>query len=729
MIHVDRSQVPEPPILSSPRAEEALRQAFEAVSKGEEIETKPQIYGSSEVRDALALLFLGKCGFCESPIDTVVSPVVEHFRPKRGAMSLDGTRHELHYFWLAYDWNNILTACPQCNRMKSMRFPVAGERAKVGAIGADLETEQPLLLDPCVDNPEEHLVYLDSSEVVSLTERGRVTIEVLGLNRSALVMERASAMRMVDILMRSIEEAPDSEGDDLATMLEEQVQPEMPHAAIRRQAVTRWLEGHRKLIASTPALGWGAEFLSNASRPVSKRQVRAARKSFETYQVRQQSYSVEASSRGQTEAYFSGAKRIERIEIRNFKAIEELDLTFSSPPPGREAWMMLLGENGAGKSSVLQAVALTLMGARHANRLGLDASRFVRFEAGKAGKGSVLVHVTNVGPIELSFSHKSSSFQVNPPEPKVLLHGYGATRLLPRAAKRKSSDAKHIRIKNLFDPTHPLHDAEAWLANPDKVTEERFRDISGSLIQLLMLPESTRMFRSEGRVEVEVHGFRTALKELSDGYQSVVALIVDIAIGTARWPKLAEAEGLVLLDEIEVHLHPIWKLSVIERLRRACPHLSFLVTTHDPLCLKGLGPGEIVVLRRDESHRIYAEADIPPIDHLRADQLLTSFLFNLPSTRSSAMGPMVARYSMLLGREPRSAAEQKEFEELREKLTRQLSSAITPEQVKVEEAVRATLLRTSDIPAEQGELRPDVALEVRRQLAEILGPNPKEAEL
>jgi uncharacterized protein (TIGR02646 family) len=722
MIHVDRSQVPEPAILSSPRAKEALEQAFVTAGKGEEVEAQPRIYGSAEVRDALALLFLGKCAFCDGPVDVVASPIIDHFRPKRGAMALDGTRHELHYFWLAYDWNNILAVCPQCNRMKATRFPIAGERAEMGAMGTDLDAEQPLLLDPCADNPEEHLVYLDNGEVVSLTERGRVSTEVLGLNRTELTEKRASALREVDILLRSLEGAEGRERDELASLLEEQVRPEIPYAAIRRQAVLRWLEGHRKLAAAMPALDWTAELRSKAPRPASKQQVREARKSFETYQVRQQSYSVEGSSRGHAEAYFSGAKRIERIEIRNFKAIEELDLVFPPPPPEREAWMMLLGENATGKSSVLQAVALALMGERHANRLGLDAARFVRFEAGKAEKGSVRVHVTNVGPIELSFSRQSSHFRVNPPEPKVLLHGYGATRLLPRAARRKSSDAKHIRIKNLFDPTHPLQDAEAWLSDPRKVSDERFRDIAAALVKLLMLPESTRMFRSDGRVEVEVHGYRSDLKDLSDGYQSIVALVVDIAIGTARWPKLAEAEGLVLLDEIEVHLHPLWKLSIVERLRTACPHLGFLVTTHDPLCLKGLGAGEIVVLRRDDNHRIYSEADIPPIDHLRADQLLTSFLFNLPSTRSSAMGPMVARYSMLLGREARTPAEQKEFDELQAKLTRQLSSAMTPDQVQVEAAVTATLLRAGDVPVEQGELRPDVALEVRRQLAEILGP-------
>lgn len=633
---------------------------------------------------------------------------------------MEGGRSGLHYFWLAYEWSNLLFACRDCNRMKAARFPISGTRAVIGALGVVLEEEQPLLLDPCRDYPQEHLVYLDNGNVVSETKRGQVTIEVLGLNRLSLVKKRRDAHQEVQRAIETIDKIPLYGMHMPSLMLEEFIQPEAEYAAIRRQFVRSWIEEHQHLVVTDPKLSRIATFLEAKDHRFSKQMVSKIRRSWASFSGRQQSYSIEASPRQESkEAYFSGAKRIERIEIRDFKGIEKLDLTVPSQSE-RESWMMLLGENGAGKSTVLQAVALALMGERHANQLGLDASRFLRLGSPKK-QGSVRVHVTNVGPIELTFARGSSRFQVRPRSPKVLLNAYGATRLLPRAAKRDSSDAKHIRIKNLFDPTHPLQDAEAWLSDPQTLSDEKFHDISAAIVQLLMLPEDTSISRERGKVEVEVHGSRTSLQDLSDGYQSMVALLADIAIGTSEyWPRLAEAEGIVLLDEIEVHLHPTWKISIVERLRRACPNLSFLVTTHDPLCLKGLGPGEIVVLRRDEHHRIYAESDIPSVDHLRSDQLLTSFLFNLPSTRSSATGPMVARYSILLGRETRSEAEQKEFEELRDTLSRQFSSAITPGQQRVEAAVRETLLRTSDVQDNRGELRSDVALELRRQLSDLL---------
>ena len=69
--------------------------------------------------------------------------------------------------------------------------------------------------------------------------------------------------------------------------------------------------------------------------------------------------------------------------------------------------------------------------------------------------------------------------------------------------------------------------------------------------------------------------------------------------------------------------------------RRCFPRVSFSVTTHDPLCLKGLHDGEIVVLRRDEVDRIVAVTGLPSVEDLRVDQILTSEMFGLRATRGA----------------------------------------------------------------------------------------------
>ena len=124
------------------------------------------------------------------------------------------------------------------------------------------------------------------------------------------------------------------------------------------------------------------------------------------------------------------------------------------------------------------------------------------------------------------------------------------------------------------------------------------------------------------------------------------------------------AQGVVLIDEIEAHLHPRWKMQVMTSLRNALPNMTFIVTTHDPLCLRGMRRGEVVVLQRtagdseDRPVRIEQMTDLPDMTAMRVDQLLTSDLFQLFSTTDTAAELRMARIGDLLAK--RQAGEQLE---------------------------------------------------------------------
>jgi hypothetical protein len=159
----------------------------------------------------------------------------------------------------------------------------------------------------------------------------------------------------------------------------------------------------------------------------------------------------------------------------------------------------------------------------------------------------------------------------------------------------------------------------------------------------------------------------------------VIAYSADIMRGLfERWGDMASAEGLVLIDELEVHLHPSWKIELVNRLRRAFPKAMFIVTTHDPLCLKGLRQGEIVVLRRnDENGQVFAVTDLPSIEEMRADEILTSPHFALRSTRG-VVPQAERRYLELLARQATlTPAEASELAALRETVKQLHSGAET----------------------------------------------------
>ncbi len=729
MIHVDRSRVPKPSTLQSPAVHKEMARAREFFSMPERerrqrrYEFRMELYKADDVMKTLAELFHGKCAYCESKLAVSTLVELDHFRPKHRAMALDGKVSPDHYWWLAYEWENLYPACAYCNRSKAARFPVKGRR--VEPFG-DLGAEELLLLDPCRDEPAEHLLFSEQGLAVGQSERGKFTVDAFNLNREELVKERQLRFGQLasELVLLKLGKKTFST-EDLARF----VGPAAPYSLACAHAYARWAQwaatAARERQPDTPEL---TEFVGKAKVSIESEQVLV-----ETYQrerIEQNAYSVEAPATEQQRThYYSGAKHIEQVMLHNFKGITHLELRFPPPCGDQESWVMLLGENGTGKSSILQGVALTLMGERQSNSLSLDASRFVKNDSTES-EAWVEVRLSGLDrPVRMRARRDSPNFTVEPKEPKVLLMGYGATRLLPHPGQAVPF-THYIRVQNLFDPTAPLTDAETWLTDPSTLDDTQFDQVATALKDLLLLRDEDHFVRESGAVYANVLGARLTLRQLSDGLQSVLALAADIIITTHEyWPSMQDAEGIVLLDEIEVHLHPSWKLQIVNRLRRTFPRLNFLVTTHDPLCLRGLQEGEIVLLRRDREDQVEGVTNVPSVDHLRADQILTSFLFSLPSTRSGDSAAMVSRYSRLLGEENRSPKEEAELRELESALRDMLLTGETPLQRKVEQAVKKAFLELaaeeSKQPLVKPQLAPDVEFEIRRQLAELLGPRER----
>jgi hypothetical protein len=161
------------------------------------------------------------------------------------------------------------------------------------------------------------------------------------------------------------------------------------------------------------------------------------------------------------------------------------------------------------------------------------------------------------------------------------------------------------------------------------------------------------------------------LDRLSDGYQSVVALACDVlAVLLNRWTDAAAAEGIVVLDELGAHLHPRWRMRIVVGLRKLFPRVQFLVTTHDPLCLRGLEAGEVALIERldDEDRTVVVRQDLPSVAGLRADQLLTSEFFGLRSTLDPDIERAFDEYYRLLAERKPNAKQRRRITELQNQL-------------------------------------------------------------
>lgn len=168
--------------------------------------------------------FYMKCAYCELKIVPGQYGQIDHWRPKGGVRDLGNKRvmilrddghSEPHpgYYWLAYDWRNLLLACEECNGSrnsgtpagligKGSRFPVRGFRAR--KMGEE-QREDPLLLHPVNDEPSEHL-YADPKDGLldPLTPRGETCIRVFGLNREELVRDRMKSLHSIGLQLGAI---------------------------------------------------------------------------------------------------------------------------------------------------------------------------------------------------------------------------------------------------------------------------------------------------------------------------------------------------------------------------------------------------------------------------------------------------------------------------------------------------------------------------------------------
>ncbi len=166
-----------------------------------------------DAKELLMEITHGKCAYCESPVNATAVLEVEHFRPRNG---ISGNPGGGGYYWLTYEWSNLLLACRNCNSKKRTKFPIGAKvrRAKIpledGRLissecciptSSSLSEEEALLLHPGFDNPEKHFAFLSDGRVKGFTDRGNECIQVLGLNRKQLVLERK---KIVDSMVRDI---------------------------------------------------------------------------------------------------------------------------------------------------------------------------------------------------------------------------------------------------------------------------------------------------------------------------------------------------------------------------------------------------------------------------------------------------------------------------------------------------------------------------------------------
>lgn len=378
---------------------------------------------------------------------------------------------------------------------------------------------------------------------------------------------------------------------------------------------------------------------------------------------------------------------IRNLALKNLRGFDRAELEFAYP--GRDldgpfadigGWPLrlpnvnlILGINSAGKSTLLDAIALAVLspliatsgyrpyllirrpppGAKHAIEEAELSVDLVLHEEDGGQDGSVAPAKATIhkrGDVEIIRGRNDDNpiweRLFDDESPAYLLLGYGAGRRVEVATavdlgiRRRSRQLRYERVASLFEEGFGLMPLNAWL--PDFAFENpgRHKQCVGLLNKLM--PPGVKLLADleNGELLYRAGGSPVPFSALSDGFKSYIGWIGDLLYHITRsvpsGRKLADTHGVVLIDEIDLHIHPEWQRELIPTLARTLPNIQFILTTHSPLVVGTLERANILMVDRTARgmprvHRPSAETY-----GLTVDQLLRSDMFGLDSTRDRA---------------------------------------------------------------------------------------------
>lgn len=292
----------------------------------------------------------------------------------------------------------------------------------------------------------------------------------------------------------------------------------------------------------------------------------------------------------------------------------------------------------------------------------------------------------------------------------IFVCGYGANRTTQTYTNHEGYSTLDA-VQSLFTSQVSFQDPEVVLR---RRSEEVRKQIEQQLLKVLMLDDHAeyQFHYSDRGIEVDGPWGRQPLAALSDGYRSTSQWLLDFigwAVHANRLSENGNIGGILLIDEIEQHLHPLWQRYFVQRLHEMFPNTQIIASTHTPLAASGVADIESgLLVKLDRSPENGVQAKLINKEELygkRADQVLTSEAFGLFTSRNQGSLTDIDRYSELLGHTELTAKEEDELQELREKLQDSLQDGENATERLVRREVESAIEKTaSDITPELLEL-------------------------
>jgi predicted ATPase len=377
---------------------------------------------------------------------------------------------------------------------------------------------------------------------------------------------------------------------------------------------------------------------------------------------------------------------LKRLCLENVGPFGKLDLEL------QQQWNVLLGNNGVGKSNVLRGAAAALCGREAQN----SADRLVKYGATAAK----VILQTSEGKEYVTEFYRTSGEPDIKCFPTRLLEaegwlalGFSALRMvswqqakgpqLEEGKRRPTPDDLLPLVVGGPDPR--VDQLKQWIVNLDYRIKSEPGD-RGARYERLLKDFFEVINRLTGELRVEFKGVDVSrgrvLLETDDGEvpleavsQGTVSLLGWVGVLMQRLYEVYDEEkeprcqyALVLMDEIDAHMHPEWQQGLVPVLGELFPNVQFLATTHSPLIVGGMPAEQVFRFARQDGGRI-ERVEVESDETMgRADQILTSGLFGLETTLDRLTQEEIKKYQRLLGKTSRTPEEEAEFRRLQDTL-------------------------------------------------------------
>jgi energy-coupling factor transporter ATP-binding protein EcfA2 len=415
---------------------------------------------------------------------------------------------------------------------------------------------------------------------------------------------------------------------------------------------------------------------------------------------------------------------ISKVVLKDTRGFADLSFDLRRPDSTYAGWTVFTGDNGSGKSTLLKAIAIALTGRDTARALQPSFHRWIRegqheamIELGIApvagddnftGGGRTtdkpfLAHITLKNGQKEPSVEALTGKNYSTPQRSIWSQdvkgwfscGYGPFRRVfgasPEAMRQMVAPATE-RFVTMFQEAASLAEVDQWLRTLNHKALESKSEAKEQLDLILevlrddLMPNQITVDRidSDGLWLKDRNGLQLSWSEMSDGYRAALALLTDILrhlINVYGVNDLVDRDvngklvfkrsGVVLIDEIDAHLHPEWQREIGFWLKRHFPKIQFIVTTHSPIICQAADPNGLFVLpepgSNDGPHALSTD-EYNKVIASRPDTILLTSAFGLQNTRSPKAVEGRAQYASLKAKERAGAKlskdEQKQIQQL-----------------------------------------------------------------